>query len=131
MSTTPPPPPPPPASGPPPTPAQQPMSDSDARLWAMLSHLSGIVIAIIGPLIIMLVFGPRNAFVKNQSTEALNFQITLAIGVVISLVLTIVVIGAILLPIVMIVGLIFMIIGGIKAYNGEEYRYPFNIRMVK
>ena len=134
MSTTPPPPPPPgppPPSTPPPTPGQQPMSESDTRLWAMLAHLSGIVIAIIGPLIIMLVFGPRNAFVKNQSTEALNFQITLAIGVVVSLVLTVVIIGAILLPIVLIVGLIFMIIAGVKAYSGVEYRYPFNIRLVK
>jgi len=133
MSTTPPPPPPPsmPPPSPPPTPGQQPMSDSDARLWAMLAHLSGIVIAIIGPLIIMLVFGPRNAFVKNQSTEALNFQITLAIGVVISIVLTIVVIGAILLPIIIIIGLIFMILAGVKSYGGEEYRYPINIRLVK
>ena len=107
------------------------MSDSDARLWSMLSHLSGIVIAIIGPLIIMLVFGPRNAFVKNQSTEALNFQITLAIAVIISFILFFVVIGIVLLPIVLVVGLVFMIIGGVKAYGGEEYRYPINIRMVK
>ena len=125
MSSTPPPP-----MSPPPMP-QPPMSDSDARLWAMLAHLSGIVIAIIGPLIIMLVFGPRNAFVKNQSTEALNFQITLAIAVVISVVLTLVVIGAILLPIVIIAGMIFMIIAGVKAYGGEEYRYPISIRLVK
>lgn len=131
MSTTPPPPPPSNMPPPPPTPGQQPMSESDARLWAMLAHLSGIVIAIIGPLIIMLVFGPRNAFVKNQATEALNFQITLAIGVVVSIVLTFVIIGAILLPIVIIVGLIFMIIAGVKAYGGVEYRYPFNIRLVK
>lgn len=124
MSTTPPPPPPIPA-------AQPPMSDSDARLWAMLAHLSGIVIAIIGPLIIMLIFGPRNAFVKNQSTEALNFQITLAIGVVISIVLALVVIGAILLPIILIAGLIFMIIAAVKSYGGVEYRYPINIRFVK
>lgn len=126
MSTTPPPPP----SSPAPAP-QPPMSDSDARLWAMLAHLSGIVIAIIGPLIIMLVFGPRNAFVKNQSTEALNFQITLAIGIVISFVLMFVIIGFFLLPIVAIVGLIFMIIAGVKAYGGEEYRYPFSLRLVK
>jgi uncharacterized Tic20 family protein len=123
MSTTPPPPPMP--------PGQPPMSESDARLWAMLAHLSGIVIAIIGPLIIMLIFGPRNTFVKNQSTEALNFQITLAIGVVISIILAFVVIGLILLPIIAIIGLIFMIIAGVKAYGGEEYRYPINIRIVK
>ena len=28
----------------------------------------------------MLVFGPRDAFTKDQSTEALNFQLTLLIG---------------------------------------------------
>ena len=42
-------------------PAPQELSDSDAKLWAMLAHLSGIIIAVIGPLIIMLVFGPRSA----------------------------------------------------------------------
>ena len=77
MSTTPPPPPPVPQGG------QQPMSDSDARLWAMLCQLSGIFISFIGPLIVMLVFGPRNAFVKKESTEALNFQITVIIGYII------------------------------------------------
>lgn len=109
----------------------QPMTESDAKLWAMLAHLSGIVIMVIGPLIIMLVFGPRNDFVKKQATEALNFQITIAIGILICIVLSFVVIGFILLPIVMIVGLVFFIIGGLKAYQGEDYRYPFSIRMVK
>lgn len=126
MSSIPPTPFPPP--GPPPP---QPMSESDARLWAMLSHLSGIIISVIGPLIIMLVFGPRNAFVKSQSTEALNFQLTILIAAIISSLLIFVIIGIILLPIVLIVGLVFFIIGGIKAYGGEDYRYPFNIRMVK
>lgn len=116
---------------PPGPPSPQPMSESDARLWATLSHLSGIIISVIGPLIIMLVFGPRNAFVKSQSTEALNFQLTILIAAIISSLLIFVIIGIILLPIVLIVGLVFFIIGGIKAYGGEDYRYPFNIRMVK
>jgi uncharacterized Tic20 family protein len=109
----------------------QPMTESDAKLWAMLAHLSGIVIMVIGPLIIMLVFGPRNDFVKKQATEALNFQIMIAIGLLISLALMVVGIGFILFPIVWIVGLVFFIIGGLKAYQGEDYRYPFSIRMVK
>lgn len=107
------------------------LSESDARLWAMLAHLSGIILAVIGPVIIMLVFGPRSSFVKRQSIDALNFQITLVIAMVISFVLTFVVIGAFLIPIVAIGGLVFMIIGGIKAYNGEEYRYPITLRLVK
>jgi uncharacterized Tic20 family protein len=123
MSTTPPPPTPP--VGP------QPMSDSDARLWAMLGQLSGIVLGFIGPLIVMLVFGPRNAFVKSQSTEALNFQITIAIAYVVSIILTLVVIGAFLLMIVWVVNIVFCIIAGLKNNSGEEYRYPYTLRLVK
>ena len=123
MSTTPPPPTPP--VGP------QPMSDSDARLWAMLGQLSGILLGFIGPLIVMLVFGPRNAFVKSQSTEALNFQITIAIAYVVSIILTLVVIGAFLLMIVWVVNIVFCILAGLKNNSGEEYRYPFTLRLVK
>lgn len=108
-----------------------PLSDSDARMWAMFANLSGLIFAIFGPLIILLVFGDRNAFVKSQSTEALNFQITYFISVLVSSLLMLVIIGFILLPIVIIVGVVFMIIASVKSYNGEDYRYPINIRMVK
>ena len=123
--STPPPPPPMPSSG------EQPMSDSDARLWAMLCQLSGIFISFIGPLIVMLVFGPRNAFVKSQSTEALNFQITVIIGYIIGFVLTIVVIGLFVVIAIAIASLIFMIIAAVKNNQGIEYRYPICIRFVK
>jgi uncharacterized Tic20 family protein len=123
MSTTPPPPPVP--------PSQQPMSDSDARLWAMLGQLSGIILGFVGPLIVMLVFGPRNAFVKKESTEALNFQITVLIAYLVSFALTLIVIGIVLFFVVWVVALIFMIIAAIKNNQGIEYRYPINIRFVK
>jgi uncharacterized Tic20 family protein len=126
MSTTPPTPPPPAASG-----GAQPMSESDARLWAMLGQLSGIILGFVGPLIVMLVFGPRNAFVKKESTEALNFQITVAIAYIVSLVLMIVFIGIILFFVVWILSIIFCVIAGVKNNQGIEYRYPINIRFVK
>jgi len=125
MSTTPPPPPPVPSAG------QQPMSDADARLWAMLGQLSGIILGFIGPLIVMLVFGPRNAFVKKESTEALNFQITVLIAYLVSLVLMLVVIGIFLFLAVWILSIVFCVIAGVKNNQGVEYRYPINIRFVK
>ena len=124
MSTTPPPPP----SVPP---DQQPMSDSDARLWAMLGQLGGIILGFIGPLIVMLVFGPRNAFVKKESTEALNFQITVLIGYIVSFVLMFIVIGIFLFLAVWILSIIFCVIAAVKNNQGIEYRYPINIRFVK
>lgn len=100
-------------------------------MWAMIAQLSGIVIGFIGSLVIMLVFGPRSSFVKSQSTEALNFQITIAIAYLVSIVLTLVVIGAFLLIVVWVVNIIFCIIAGLKNNAGEEYRYPFTLRLVK
>ncbi len=123
------------STNPPPPPAvppdQQPMSDSDARLWAMLSQLGGIILGFIGPLIVMLVFGPRNAFVKKESTEALNFQITVLIGYIVSFVLMFVVIGIFLFFAVWILSIIFCVIAAVKNNQGIEYRYPINIRFVK
>lgn len=46
-------------------------------------------------------------------------------------VLSIILIGLLLMPIVGIAALVFSIIGGIKANGGEAYRYPFAIRLIK
>lgn len=113
------------------SPTAQPLSESESRMWAMLAHLSGLVIPVVGPLIIMLVFGPRSSFTRQQAVEALNFQIVWLIAWIISWVLVSVFIGVILVPIVWIGGAILFILGGVKANSGEDYRYPFNIRMVK
>ncbi len=136
---TPPPPPPPPAAATPPPPmaapgamvGEQPLSPSDERMWAMLAHLGGIVFGFIPSLVIMLVFGKRSAFTNDQAKEALNFQITVAIAWFVALILTAVVIGALLLPIIGIVNLVFCIIAGLAANKGELYRYPFALRLVK
>ena len=130
MSTTPPPPPPPPAA-PPPAGGEAPMSASDERLWAAIAQLSGILISFLGPLIIMLVFGSRSAFVKKESTEALNFQITCLIGYIVGFVLTFVFIGIFVVMAVFIVSLIFMIMAAVRNSSGVEYRYPINIRLIK
>jgi uncharacterized Tic20 family protein len=109
----------------------QPMSDSDQRLWAMLAHIGGILTWFIGSLVIMMVFGERSAFVKRHAVEALNFQITLTIAWFIAGILSIVLIGLVLLPIIWIGEIVFCIIAGLAANKGQEYRYPINIRLVK
>jgi len=98
---------------------------------AMLAHLLGIVLSVIGPLIIWLIKKDEHPFVDQQGKEALNFQITLLIGYVIGSVLTVVCIGAIILPLVWLLGIIFGIIAAMKANEGIAYRYPFAIRIVK
>ena len=67
----------------------------------------------------------------DQSKEALNFQITVFIAIVISWILAFVLIGLLLMPLVGIANLVLCIIAGIKANNGEAYRYPFALRLIK
>ncbi len=73
--------------------------------------------------------GPRSWTAPPK--EALNFQLTLLIGYVVSFALACFLIGFILLPIVWIVGIVFMIMGAIAVSKFEDYRYPVNIRFIK
>jgi len=43
----------------------------------------------------------------------------------------IVIIGGLLAPLVGILNLVFCIIAAVKANNGEAYRYPFTLRLIK
>ncbi|HEL5054138.1 DUF4870 domain-containing protein [Stenotrophomonas maltophilia] len=106
---------------------------ADQRTMALAAHLLGIFTGFIGALIIWLINkdDAGKSFVTDQAKEALNFQITVAIAMVVCIILTIVVIGAILMPIVGLVSLVFCIIAAVKANNGEAYRYPFALRLIK
>jgi uncharacterized Tic20 family protein len=110
----------------------------DACTWAMLCHIAGLggfiipgVGCVVGPLIVWQMKKDLDPFVNHNGKEALNFQITMFICVVIAALLCFVCIGTVLLPVVGIVDLVFLIIAAIKASNGEEYRYPVSIRFVK
>ena len=108
--------------------------DKQWGLFAHLSSLSGLIIPfgnIIGPLIIWQVKKDTLPFAADQGKEALNFNITIAIAAIICGLLTLVLIGFLLLPLVGLAWLIFTIIGAMKANNGEAYRYPFALRLIK
>jgi len=113
--------------------------DKDACLWATFTHLAafagllGIPFgSIIGPLVLWLIKKNEMPFVDYNGKEALNFQISIAIYMIAS---TPLLCGGplILLAVIplAIVGLIFTIIAAIKANNGEYYRYPITIRIIK
>ncbi len=112
----------------------------DARTWAMFCHLAGLagllpIIplfgSIIGPLIIWQLKKDESPFVDEQGKEAVNFQITMAICAVVSLVLILVLIGLLLLPAVIITDIVLLLIAAVKANEGVHYRYPLSIRFIK
>ena len=132
---------------PPPPPAVGPSAEE--KQWAMFAHLSALVGGIltsgwagsigcfIGPLVIWLVKKDTLPFVDDQGKEALNFNITVGIVFLALLILSIVTFGIgliVAVPLWIIIGiawLVFTIIAAVKANNGERYRYPFTLRLIK
>ena len=103
----------------------------EARTMAMLAHLLGIVTGFLGPLIIWLVKKDEDAFINDQGKEALNFQITIAIAMIVSGLLMFACIGFFLVPAVAVLNLILCFLAAMKAFEGISYRYPLTLRLIK
>lgn len=104
---------------------------SDEKTMSLIAHAGGIFFGFLPALVVYLTKGNESAFVKEESKEALNFQITLAIAYVISTVLIIVLIGLLMMLAVWVGSVILMIMAAIAVNKGEAYRYPINIRLIK
>lgn len=126
MSQTPPPPPPVQPGAP-----VQPLSPADEKLWATLTHVGGIFFGFLPSLIVYLVLKDRGPFLAAHAKSALNFQLTMLIASVVAGILTIIIIGFILLPVIGIVVIVFSIIAAMKANAGEYYTYPLSIKFIK
>ncbi|WP_045736744.1 DUF4870 domain-containing protein [Xanthomonas sp. MUS 060] len=119
-------------TAPPPPPPNSSGSQED-RPIALMIHLSGIFFSFVVPLIVWLIYkdNPSKVFLNDQAKEALNFQITIAIGYLICSVLIIILIGIVGMKILWALNLVFCILAAIKAYEGVAYRYPFALRLIK
>jgi uncharacterized protein len=116
-------------------PGQQPLSPDQERLWAMLAHLLSFVAAylflgFVAPLIVLLVFGQRSAYVRAHAVESLNFNLSWLLYGIVAVILAFLLIG---IPILIALGLAYLVlivIASIRANNGEFYRYPLTIRFI-
>jgi hypothetical protein len=115
-----------------------PQVSKDEQNWAMICHLaalSGFLIPfgnIVGPLIVWLIKRAEMPLVDRHGKEALNFQITVTIAIIICIPLMFILIG---IPLVFAVGigaLVLTIMAAVKVSSGNfDYRYPLTIRLVK
>jgi uncharacterized protein len=138
----PPPEPPVPPAGPPPggppaggRPAGPPMSPDQERLWGMLAHLLSFVAAylalgFVAPLVVLLVFGPRSAYVRAHAVESLNFNLSWLLYAIVGGILLIVGIGVLILIALGIAYVVLVIIASVQANNGQFFRYPLTIRFI-
>lgn len=105
--------------------------------WAMFAHLGTLLgcfipfANIIIPIAIMQYFKNDSEFVVKHAKDSLNFQLTLLVYYIMSIILILILVGIIMIPMIYIASTVVTIIAGIKASKGEYYDYPFNMNFIK
>ena len=102
------------------------------KIWCMLSHLSAFFgFPIILPLVVYLAMRKDSEYVACNSRESLNFHISVILYGICCLPLVLIIIGVPLLILLGVASFIFAIIAAVKASEGQCYRYPLILRLVK
>jgi uncharacterized protein len=117
-----------PIAGPPPG-----YATNDEKNMALFAHFGGIFLGFIAGLIVLLVKGNESPTVRAHAVEALNFQITWSAATVIASILMVCSLGLLFfLPILTWLFLVAMsIVAGLRANEGQVYRYPASVRLIK
>jgi len=102
----------------------------DARNMAMLCHLLGMV-GFFAPLVIWLNEKDKHKFVNEHGQAAMNYQISIVIYYLASWILCFIIVGFFMLIALVIMHIIFVIMGAVKASKGKPWRYPIAIRFIK
>lgn len=112
-----------------------------SRNWAMIAHLSALVAAgvgglsVLGPLVVWLVRKDQDRFVRHHAVEALNFNLSVMLYMVLGIALAFTVVGLVVVIPAAIIGFfvwfVTSIVAAVKAQRGEGYRYPLTIRLIR
>jgi uncharacterized protein len=106
--------------------------EQQTRQWAMLLHLSQLLnfafVGLILPIVIWQVQKAKLPEIDQHGKNVCNWIIS---EILYCVVLGLTVFGIFLIPVVLLIGTIFAIIGGVKANNGEVWKYPLSIPFFK
>lgn len=111
--------------------------DNRESNWAMFCHLSALsgyffpFGNVLAPLVIWLLKKEASPLVDRHGKESLNFQISISIYALAASALIFILIGIPLLLLLAAFNFILILVGAVKCKNGEEYRYPLNLRLLK
>ena len=109
----------------------------ETNQWAMFLHLSllaGFVVPLAGlvaPIVIWQVKKPELPEIDLHGKVVVNWIISALIYAVLCFILAFVIVGIPLLIALGVLGIVFPIIGAVKAGGGELWRYPLTIDFLK
>lgn len=107
------------------------MAQSEERLLAAGIYVLSLFFPVLAPLIIWLIKKDQSSFIDYHGKEYFNFLISYTVYFIISGLLMIILVGFVTTPILGIMLLVYTIIAAIKAYEGNEYRFPLIFRLIK
>jgi uncharacterized Tic20 family protein len=106
------------------------------RNWAVAAELAGFAKYLIPfgnialTFFVWLMKRDESSFVELHAREAMNFQISMTLYLILGWVLSWILIGYLLVALLMAFDLIAVIMGALRASRGELYRYPASIRLI-
>jgi uncharacterized Tic20 family protein len=107
------------------------MVNNDERLFAAGIYVLSIFFPVIAPLVIWLIKKDESSFIDYHGREYFNFLISYTVYLFVAGISTIILIGFVLLPLIGLMLIVFTIIAAIKAYEGNQYRFPLIFRLIK
>ncbi len=118
---------------------QQVLSPQDQRNYGMLAHLAPAIaiplsagtLGFVASLVVYLMYKDRGDFVRAHAVNSLNVQIVTAIGLILSTLLMVILIGFITYPLICVVAVVIHVIGASKARNGELWSPPLTPAFVR
>lgn len=109
----------------------------DVKKYNTLLHLSALLgcfvpfANILAPLVMWVLKKEDSASVNEHGMDAINFQISLTIYLVVATIMCLFLVGILFIPILVVLSLVFPIIAAVKASEGKKYRYPMTIPFIK
>ncbi len=113
------------------------LQTAEERQMGMIMHLSQLVnilffpIGIVAPIVLWQTQKDKMPALDAHGKMVTNWMISMTIYMIVSIVLMFVLIGFLTILAVAVMGIVFPIIGGIKANNGELWSYPLTIKFLK
>jgi uncharacterized protein len=111
--------------------------DQAVRNTAVAAHLSTfaeLIVpfgSVIGPLAVWLTRRHRDPFIDNAGREALNFGISIAIYGSLLLVAALLLVGIPFLIVGVVAWVVLASLAAAKASQGQAYRYPLTMRLIR
>ena len=98
--------------------------------WVVLALVITLGASFLGPLLFLVLADDDDELVKRNAKNSLNFQIVVFIAMIVSGLLTAVLVGFLLLPLIGLLDLVLVVMATLKANEGQVYSYPYTPNIV-